>query len=772
MQVTVTAESISLHGKPLALHWVLSALPTPDDVKISDPGVKADFIAAMGAKLPKVDAECPKLIMDRDATGLCSFTTDLNGGPDQFDLLEPAEMIKAPPGDATPINQPATFTVRGNWKKAQLPPMQTLCIGVTIGIYGAFSDVGSVCKAQDTAVVEAKLGDLADANGLGPLPLIYAQIKIRTWAKAGPPNIITQLQSIAVQGYLSAKKEGMLPGETPPAHQSSLFADIQKIYNIDDSGWPDVKQTFGRLTADGGDYFYIIQNLRTVSTATVMLTDAAQMAKPTPEQQVKLDAKLRDYGCALQEGFNARLDAMKDTIPTNDGAWKLAVNIGKSDTVTGVVIPKLANGAYTLCQDGRPKAESSADNRIAFTAAFRWVIGSLDATANAGLSASPHEIISGTAQIGESQLLLPNAQTFADTASLTVNGGPAVQRADFAFGIGRTSRASQPIVYGLELSGVYFRDQNQRFGYLAGPKFVDEEYGAEPGAYIEFTRPAETYAFTAHFRADAGFQFRHVGVQSPATYPPFLNHGWVNGLAPSFSALAGYDFAHETSGAAAHGGIGQALVSIDGNFLRSRKEAGGDFDFDRYSVHGEAEVFFGATSSNDFVVRYGRGFSASSAVTPLFEMPQLGGDANLRGIEIGEYVGRGFGFDQTEIGVNAASVWNWFYKKQPTPVMAAVQAVTAGNGAAVPENKGALSSLGIDSIFVLGLYDRARVENSSAPGSLLDLRHGFHGSGVEVEIRGLRVNNRKANIGLIYARSPDSVIHRRGVFITSVSLDF
>ena len=45
---------------------------------------------------------------------------------------------------------------------------------------------------------------------------------------------------------------------------------------------------------------------------------------------------------------------------------------------------------------------------------------------------------------------------FADTASLTVNGGPELQRSDFAFGIGGTAGSTSTIVYGLELDGVYF----------------------------------------------------------------------------------------------------------------------------------------------------------------------------------------------------------------------------------------------------------------------------------------------------------------------------
>jgi hypothetical protein len=141
------------------------------------------------------------------------------------------------------------------------------------------------------------------------------------------------------------------------------------------------------------------------------------------------------------------------------------------------------------------------------------------------------------------------------------------------------------------------------------------------------------------------------------------------------------------------------------------------------------------------------------------------GAANVRGIELGEYIGRGIGFDQTELGVNTRSVWNWVHRK-PAPVKPdAPSDPPAGN-------RSSLSSLGIDSIFIAGFYDRGRVAPSSSAGSLLGLEHAFHGSGIKGEIRGLRAKNRRLNLGLIYARSPDSVLHRKGVFITSVSMDF
>ena len=167
------------------------------------------------------------------------------------------------------------------------------------------------------------------------------------------------------------------------------------------------------------------------------------------------------------------------------------------------------------------------------------------------------------------------------------------------------------------------------------------------------------------------------------------------------------------------------------------------------------------------VVRYQRGFSTSSASTPLFEQPQLGGEANIRGVEAGEYIGRTLGFDQAEVGVNAESVWHWIHEPRGSPTTAAAQSETT-----VSAKASLLSSLGISSIFIDALYDRGKVTASSSGSSLFDLQHAFHGSGIKGELRGLRVKNRRANIGLVYARSAASVLHKKGAFLTTISMDF
>jgi hypothetical protein len=228
--------------------------------------------------------------------------------------------------------------------------------------------------------------------------------------------------------------------------------------------------------------------------------------------------------------------------------------------------------------------------------------------------------------------------------------------------------------------------------------------------------------------------------------------------------LVGYDFSRFGPNAVPRGGVGEVIILFTGNAALARPGLGGNFTFDRYQATAQAEVFWGITRTNDFLVRYSRGLGTSTSTTPLFELFRLGGSSNVRGIEEGEFVGRNIVFDQSEFGVNAQSLWQWITRKPKT--------ASAAGPSAAPQLNTLLSGLGITSIFLNGFYDRGRVIDTTSLGNLLDLRHSMHGAGFDVELRGLRVKNKRANLSLGYARSPESILHTKGVFISSLSIDF
>jgi hypothetical protein len=82
---------------------------------------------------------------------------------------------------------------------------------------------------------------------------------------------------------------------------------------------------------------------------------------------------------------------------------------------------------------------------------------------------------------------------------------------------------------------------------------------------------------------------------------------------------------------------------------------------------------------------------------------------------------------------------------------------------------------GIDlaNTYVKVFYDRGRVFETKSLGEILNPAHGVKGYGIAAELRGIAfIKNKRANLTIGYARSPDSLLHRRGVVVTGLSLDF
>jgi len=767
-RVTLSPAQMPANGSgPQSLRWSIETLPGPVDILLSDRDQKdqvVQTIAALSAARPNCHgafyldaAQSPTSCSLRNAlSSLIRFA-----GPAPFD--------KPPASSATAPSAPVT--ILGVWVGKALPTVSSFCIVAATDAYQTDD-----CAIPDPSAFTVPLSSLASAFGLGQLSPLAAGILIRVHGPTNPlpPGTVAELQRAAVTLYIIATGLKIAPGaQIPSGAQSKVEQAAVAAYMIEDSNWPAPLSTL-RATATGGGYVLTLRNLAIVTDAEVVLTRGNEAVLQTAATEASLANFRRRRACELDAKYKAQLASIVGTIPTTDSAWKISKVIARSLDLNPPVIPQPPSAAFQPCDSQSTPSAETAAHRMELTAVRRAVVATLSGTANAGISASPHGLLSGTGQISESHMLLKTSETWGDSGSLNIDGGAEVQTADVSFGFGRSVGTRQTLDFGVDVDGLYLRDQNQRYGYLAGPKFVDEEYGANPNFYAIWTRPASLYALNAVIKTSLGEQFRHVLLEPPAAYPPFLNHGWVNGLDPTFSAVVSYDFTHSRPATKTGGGLGQVFLSLSANLLAARTAAGGDFNFNHYSAFAAAELFFGVTGTGDFLVRYERGVSASSSGTPLFELPQMGGAENIRSIEQGEFVGRGLGFERSELAVNAVSAWHWIRHRPPAGQARPdpSQAASAPAAAAPAKPHASLAGLGITGIYVGGLYDRARIGPNSALSNLFDLSHGFHGSGVEGEVRGLPAGARRVNIDFIYSRSPESILHRKGVFITSVSLDF
>ncbi len=677
-------------------------------------------------------SQCKVIVVDPYVRGGCSsLMTGLQQAMDSSTFSFTSKDQKRPPASGT-ISTPIEVVLRATYARQPDPPaMESLCIVAVLG-----SDTGS---CEDPAEA-ARSTSVAVPGGISIQARVAAPRPGEPAARDWPMSIAApQLQEVALTAARIARELGVVPPLTKPgANTDELYRRLLAIYQIDSSGWPTPRVVLGPVSPGSTHYQLTISNLRMVEGSAVMLDQGKDLSVAAASQPV-VDRLVRKASCELDREFGSQLAGLIGTIPTNDGAWAVARRIGMSRDVTGTVVPSLtvraAGRAYAACPAGDLAAQTATENfRLDFTGSHRWVIGSINGSTTGAISAGSHELIGGQGQLTSTHVL-----SRFETISLTAKGGPEVQMADFTLSLDAGAGGWS---YGFVLDTDFLRDGNQRYGALTGAKFVEEAWGPAPKLFAEYRRGAKEHGFSLSARADAKYQFRHVMVKG------FPARGWVNGWNPSVSLLPGYDF----SGGTRAGGVGQVFVSLNVDALAARRSAGGEFDFSRYSARGQVEAFWGVTSRSDFVVRYGRGFMTSSAGTPLFELPELGGSTNIRGIEEGEYVGRAFGFEQSEIAVNAQSVWRWVHRRESSPVA---------------KKPSALSGLGIDGVYIGGLYDRARIG-----GDLFDLRHGVHGSGVKTEVRGLRAGNKRLNLSFVYARSAASILHRSGTFSTAVTIDF
>ncbi len=542
VRLTVQAETIRDRKQPAGRHWVLTKLPQPKDVLISNPDVKQRFIDAIQIFANDPQRHCDVFVTDRKG-GNCSFPNGMANllSGDKLGFTGPPDALLPPTADVP--DQPALLTLRASYTAASPPPpVKSLCIMAAIGTFKG------ICSEAAPPATNTSLKTLAAKYKLGALPPEWESIQIRT--SVGPPDTwdpqekrADRLEAVAISGFLAARQMNVLPGPNSPTRSRDLEDKLQSIWSIDDSGWPAPSISYDQETPGSAAYQLTIANLHVVKAAFVVLDKGNTIATDPKATSDKLTTRLRQSSCEVGQRFRPQLDSLVGAIPTNDGVWKIARAIGASPEVAGVVKPAFRStpDKYPICQ--LDEAAAAQPDRIEFTGDHRWVIGSIDGTANIGIKANPHEIISGDAHITTDHLLFPRTASVLNSASLTVHGGPEVQRSDFAFNIGSTHGRTQRMNYGFELDGIYSRDQNQRFGYLAGPKFVDEEFGPAPKAYLEFVRPSESHRFNADLRFDLPIEFRHIALQRPSTFPLFPNRGWVTGFTPSFAVLVGYDFA-------------------------------------------------------------------------------------------------------------------------------------------------------------------------------------------------------------------------------------
>ena len=263
---------------------------------------------------------------------------------------------------------------------------------------------------------------------------------------------------------------------------------------------------------------------------------------------------------------------------------------------------------------------------------------------------------------------------------------------------------------------------------------------------------------------DVSFDLQNTNLKSRGLIPFEPPDGRI--LYPSLrlNYLGSYDLKR----AGRRGGFGEIDFLFEAKGQKGLDSLGADFVYRQFELSGGAQVFFGFTSPTNMFLRYIRGAGATSNGTPLYKLFRLGGSLNVRGLEEGEFTGNSYAYDRTEFGVGLLPLISTI--RHLLPFGKKSDARGSDEQAGTPTQFGGID---LANTYVKTFYDRGRVFETKSLGGILNPAHGVKGYGIAAELRGLAfINNRRANLTIGYARSPDSLLHRRGIIVTGLSLDF
>jgi len=739
------------------LHWTIDPFPTGEDIQVSDPALKTaieNWISEQNKLDPRM--RHPWVIDGRNRWTF--FNSGLSLGISADFTINPYPLVP-PPSPSTPKSGgklPVTFCAE------QVPALHldVLQIQVVSAQYDPDKSKPQRLNAKlDTGVTaSALLSEDAAKPDLAAESNAFAKVAETAWQ--------------------SAKQSGIVIGsDATDAVLRKAEASIAAIYNMAQNNipfqfwgqWPEPRAIF-QHTADGRCCTLTVRDVRMARGAAIQVE--ASLPKPTP---VSADEKKSQKPDGIT-GNPAQVPPpapRKSLPPRQERAEKLAERSQRTlkqrlaealATFTNVV-PTFAqidslrsslSAAREIYPTVRPGISTADPRLIVFDTDNRWTILNVNLSAGGGYSVEDKG--TGTVDFqGENLILqIPDSLYPKETESLTYKGGGEVQKASANWGLNWAHNYSDGAQanYGPQVSGDYSQDHNQRFGNLTGPLLRDHEIGWEPGFDYSYSSAPTTMlgnpaAHLFGLSTDAGIRQRWVRI-SPATgnlFPPE-----ASGFLTAFYLDVSPSYRYQPANSAHIGGVD---VTAAAHFLQGLPAA--DWKFTQILASAQATLYFGASHPRDFFVRFRKGMGTSNGVTPLFELFRLGGTDNTRGVEQGEQVGREIAFEQSEAGVSARQIVGWF-KRAP-------------NGSQAEETPQA-SPIDLTKIYLKGFYDRGRVTRSGSFADLLSFSHGAKGYGAAAELQSLSAGNKRITLSIGYARSPDSALHRKGVLITSATMDF
>ncbi|HEU4794501.1 MAG TPA: hypothetical protein VFT02_02660 [Pyrinomonadaceae bacterium] len=661
-----------------------------------------------------------------------------------------------PAGFTKPTRAGETFAEH-NWTQwtFELNPM-----GFAVVDYGIWLRTKKAAINDDNnetnTLVQKTMAQIADDLGIGDLAASEKAVSVTlTYApqdliKPGggarvEADVVRVLEKAAFRTFLILREAKM---QKCQFRDADLDAKVIQGISVLFSAYGDDLNTASSLSDENVEIFGV--------SGLQLLDDVKLEVTPEADAQGNQTPNDRDEAieALLNEKYKPRLLAQPDQIITDD------------------ILEKDSRQLYLIRSVSEPPTHSFADGVLTYELKRRREIVSLSLTGTG--SFSPEQKLHGSLAFSGDNLLRWN-----EAMALSLGGGNEFQKGQFDFSIPRETpkvRRRVPIIFaGFSLNGSYLYDESQRLGNLPSTQLsnresqistkVSFEYDSFTDRdYVQQAEGIDDKRKRLHHTiiTDVGFDLQNTNLKSRGLVPLEPFDGRI--LYPSlrFHYLGSYDLKR----AERRGGFGQIDFLFEAKGEKGLDTLGADFAYRQYELSAGAQVFFGFTSPNNMFLRYVRGAGASSSGTPLFKAFRLGGSLNVRGLEEGEFVGNSYSYDRSELGVGLL------------PLISTIRHVLPfgkKSDERSSEDTGPKQFGGIDlaNTYVKVFYDRGRIFDTAALGAILNPAHGVKGYGIAAELRGLAfIANKRANLTIGYARSPDSLLHRRGIIVTGLSLDF
>jgi hypothetical protein len=671
---------------------------------------------------------------------------------------DPALGLTATPpvGFSAPTRAGETLAGRNQTQwSVELNPMGFAVIGYQVWLQTKKAAANDANNGP-TVPVTKTLGDVASDLGIKTLTaseksvavnLLYAPEDLSkpdgTTRTAG--KLVRVLEGAAYRTFLVLRDAKMQPcGFRDVDIDDLVKSNVETVFNA-----YGADLNVGSMLSHDNQEIFGVSGLQLVESVKISVNPEAD--PQGNETRTDRDQEIEDL---LNKTYKPRLLAQPGQIVTND------------------ILDKDTRQLYLVRSVSAVPKYSFADGVLTYEVRRRREIVNLTVT-GAG-SYSPEYGLNGSLAVSGDNLL-----GRSESLSLNLTGGNSFQKGQFNFSIPRETpkeRRKIPIIFaGFSLSGSYSYDSDQHLGNPILTRFTNRESKISANASFEYDSFTERdYVDQAEgiadertrlhhvITTDAGFDLQNNQLKSDGLIPVVPLDGRIVYPSLKVNYLATYDLRR----AGKRGGVGEIDFQLIAQGEKGFSGLGGDFSYRQYDLSAGVQMFFGFAAPTDLFLRYQRGAGATSSETPLHKLFRLGGPLNVRGLEEGEFVGNSYAYDRAEFGIAflplVRTVRNLFPHGKKT--------VNAN-----PELPAATNFGGIDlaNTYVKIFYDRGRVFDTKSLGEILNPAHGVKGYGIAAEMRGIAfIMNKRANLTIGYARSPDSLLHRRGVVVTGLSLDF